>query len=148
VGGLSLTAYASDRPASSAAINKQVGFAAQPISVPSTPEITPGTVKTALSEFEELTTGLLKKTGVPGVAIAVVHQDQFVYAKGFGVREAGKPDPVDADTVFQLASVSKPLGSTVIAGLVGDGLLKSDDRIIDRDPEFQMHDPAVSRKRT
>lgn len=60
------------------------------------------------------------------------------------MREAGKSDPVDADTVFQLASVSKPLGSTVIAGLVGDRMVKWDDRIIDHDPGFQMHDPSVT----
>ena len=61
----------------------------------------------------------------------------MVYARGFGVREAGKSDPVDADTVFQLASVSKPLGSTVIAGLVSDRVVKWDDRIIDHDPVFE-----------
>jgi CubicO group peptidase (beta-lactamase class C family) len=60
------------------------------------------------------------------------------------VREVGKPDLVDADTVFQLASVSKPLGSTVIAGLVSDKVVTWDDRIIDHDPGFQMHDPYVT----
>jgi CubicO group peptidase (beta-lactamase class C family) len=74
----------------------------------------------------------------------VVYQDRVVYARGFGVREVGKPDLVDADTVFQLASVSKPLGSTVIAGLVSDKVLTWDDRIIDHDPGFQMHDPYVT----
>ena len=38
-----------------------------------------------------------------------------LYAKGFGVREAGKPERVDADTVFQLASLSKPIAATVVA---------------------------------
>jgi CubicO group peptidase (beta-lactamase class C family) len=143
LGGLSVGGCASNHEAAPPA-HKQVGFAAQPISVPPTPGITLDKVKAALPELEKLTNDLLKKTGVPGLAIAVVHQNQVVYAKGFGVREAGKPDPVDADTVFQLASVSKPLGSTVVAGLVGDRLLKWDDRIIDHDPGFQMHDPAVT----
>ena len=112
--GLSLTACASDRPASSPAVNKQVALAAQPTSAPVVPGVTTDKVKAALPEFEKLITELLKKTGVPGLAIAVVHQDQLVYAKGFGVREVGKSDALDADTVFQLASVSKPLGSTVM----------------------------------
>ena len=60
-------------------------------------------------------------TGIPGIAIAVVFKDEVVFAKGFGVREVGKADPVDADTVFQLASVSKPIGSTVVAALIGEG---------------------------
>lgn len=46
--------------------------------------------------------------------------------------------------MFQLTSVSKPLGSTVLAGLVGDRLVKWDDRIIDHDPGFQMHDPYAT----
>lgn len=143
IGGLSIGGCASDREVS-LPVHKQVGFAAQPIRAPVVPGVTPGTVRAALPELEKLTTDLLKKTGVPGLAIAVVYQDQVVYAKGFGIREAGKPDPVDADTVFELASVSKPLGSTVIAGLVGDRVAKWDDRIIDHDPGFQMHDPAVT----
>ncbi len=141
--GLSVFGCASDREVAPP-VGKQVGLAAQPISAPLAPGITPETVKAALPELEKLATDLLKKTGVPGLAIAVVHQDQVVYARGFGVREAGKPETVDADTVFQLASVSKPLGSTVLAGLVGDRVVKWDDRIIDHDPAFQMQDPAVT----
>jgi CubicO group peptidase (beta-lactamase class C family) len=143
IGGLFGGGCASQREASPP-VHKQAGLAAQPISAPVAPGVTPDKVKTALSDLEKLTNDLLKKTGVPGLAIAVVHQDQVVYAKGFGVREAGKPDAVDADTVFQLASVSKPLGSTVVAGLVGERVVKWDDRIIDHDPGFQMHDPAVT----
>ena len=42
------------------------------------------------------------------------------FTKGYGVLEAGKRAPVDADTVFQLASVSKSVGATVVATRVGD----------------------------
>ena len=45
--------------------------------------------------------------------MVVVYQDQVVYLKGLGVREAGKPEAVDGGTVFQLASVSKPMATTV-----------------------------------
>ncbi len=140
--GLSL-GCASSRPAS-ASIKSPIRTGPEKADAPPAPGVTPDRVKTALPELEKLTTDLLKKTGVPGLAIAVVHQDQVVYAKGFGVREAGKPETVNADTVFQLASVSKPLGSTVVAGLVGDRVVKWDDRIIDHDPAFQMQDPAVT----
>ncbi|HEY9845736.1 MAG TPA: serine hydrolase, partial [Candidatus Caenarcaniphilales bacterium] len=86
--------------------------------------------------------------GVPGMAIAVVHKDQVVYLKGFGVREAGKSNPVNPDTVFQLASVSKPIASTVVAGVVGDGLVKWDDPVIKHDPGFEMREPYVTREVT
>jgi len=107
-------------------------------------EVTADRVKMALPELEKLAQVVLKKADVPGLAIAVVYQDEVVYAKGFGVREAGKSDLVDSDTVFQLASVSKPLGSTVIAGLIHDRVVNWDDRIIDHDPGFQVHDPSVT----
>jgi CubicO group peptidase (beta-lactamase class C family) len=57
---------------------------------------------------------------VPGLSIAIVHRDEVVFLNAFGVREAGKPEAVDVDTVFQLASVSKPLASTVFSALVSD----------------------------
>ena len=52
---------------------------------------------------------LIEDDAVPGMAIAIVYKDEVVYLKGFGVRAKGTTDPVDADTVFQLASFSKPM---------------------------------------
>lgn len=90
----------------------------------------------------------LKRTGVPGMSVVVVSQGEAVYLKGFGVRRTGSPAPVDADTVFALASLSKPLAATVIAGLVGDGVVSWADRIVARLPEFAMSDPWVTREAT
>jgi len=98
-------------------------------------------VAAALRGLEELASKTVEAGGVPGLAIAVVHDDKMIYLKGFGRREAGKPDMVDADTVFQLASMSKPLSSTVVAELVGEGSVGWDSRISDLDPAFQLHDP-------
>ncbi len=72
----------------------------------------------------------------------------MVYLKGFGVRKVGTEEPIDADTVFQLASLSKPITSTVLAGLVGDGVINWDDRVIDHYTEFQLKDPWVTRQVT
>jgi len=97
-------------------------------------------VRAALPGLDTLADQTLLKTGVPGMAIAVVYRDEVIYLKGFGVREAGKDAKVDADTVFQLASVSKSVASTVVAALVSDGVVAWDDRIIDHDPDFQLYD--------
>ena len=105
---------------------------------------TPEKVQAALDEFEKLINATMASTGLPGLAVAVVYRDQVVELKGYGVREVGKPDPVDPDTVFQLASLSKPLSSTVLAGLVGDKVITWDDRIADLDPSFAMSDPYVT----
>jgi len=102
-------------------------------------------VERVLPELDKAAGEALKRTGVPGLAIAVVHKDQVLHLKGFGVRAAGKSEPVDADTVFQLASMSKPIASTVVAALVGDGTVAWDDPIVRHDPSFAMHDAWVTR---
>ncbi len=101
-------------------------------------------VKSAVAQLEKLTTETMKKTEVPGIAVAVVFKDEVVYLKGFGVREVGKPETVDADTVFQLASVSKPVTSTVVAALVGEKIVGWDDHVVQHDPGFTMYDPWVT----
>ena len=109
-------------------------------------ELPAGRLQTAVKELEVIAKKTLKDTGVPGIAIAIVHDDKVIYAKGFGIREAGKDQPIDADTVFQIASMSKPLSSTVLARLVGEGRITWDDRVIDHDPGFRMYDPYVTRE--
>lgn len=106
--------------------------------------ITPAQVAAALGQLDGVASRMLTQTGVPGLAIAVVYRDEVVYLKGFGIREASRPETVDADTVFQLASVSKPIASTVVAALVGDGVVAWDDPIVKHDPGFQMYDPWVT----
>jgi CubicO group peptidase (beta-lactamase class C family) len=110
------------------------------------PAVTPEKMKATLPQLEKLAEQTLKRTGVPGIAIAVVHKGEVVYLKGFGVREAGKEQPIDADTVFQLASVSKPITSTVLAVLVGQKQIDWDDRVIDHDPGFRLCDPWATRE--
>lgn len=97
-------------------------------------------VQAAIPKLEQMAKDTIAKGGVPGLAIAIVFKDEVVYLGGFGVLEAGKPETVDADTVFQLASLSKPLSSTIVAALVSDGLVRWDSRIADLNPAFQLHD--------
>ncbi len=69
---------------------------------------------------------------------------------GFGVREVGKPDKVDADTVFQLASLSKPISATVVAALISDsgGTMSWDSRVADLDPVFRLSQPYPTEQLT
>jgi CubicO group peptidase (beta-lactamase class C family) len=106
--------------------------------------ITPQKIQQALPQIESFTQQTLAETGVPGMAMGIVYKNEVVYLGGFGVREAGKSDPVDADTVFQLASMSKPISSTVISSLVSDGVVSWDDPVIKYDPTFRMYDPYVT----
>ena len=79
------------------------------------------------------------------MAVAVVHGGKVVYARGFGVREVGKPEKIDPDTVFQLASVSKSIGSTCVAKAVTDGVVKWTDPVTKYLPDFKLFDPEVTK---
>jgi CubicO group peptidase (beta-lactamase class C family) len=105
------------------------GAAAGPPSTASAITVTPAHVSQAISMLDSIAQDLQRRSGVPGVAIAVVHDDRVVYLKGFGVREVGSNRSVDPDTVFELASVSKPVGAAVIAGAVGHGVVNWTDPI-------------------
>lgn len=86
----------------------------------------------------------LQETGVPGAAVAVVHDDRLVFARGFGVRHAQHGGAVTADTVFQIASLSKPLGATAVAASVGKGAVAWDTPATPLLPGFDLSDPWVS----
>ena len=102
----------------------------------------------ALAQLDALVQAQMARTGMPGIAVAVVHGGRTVYARGFGVRTVGTQERVDADTVFQLASVSKSVGATVVAQQVGLGRVAWDSRIQRSLPWFTLADPAVSQQLT
>src|SRR5258705_13345406 len=107
--------------------------------------VTSEQVTRAIQELEKLAQKQVQQNALPGLAIAVVFQGKAVYAKGFGVRDVNTKQPIDADTVFQLASVSKSIGSTVVAGLVSEGKITWDSKLSILDPTFEMFDPWVTR---
>ncbi|MCF3181950.1 serine hydrolase, partial [Streptomyces polychromogenes] len=86
---------------------------------------------------------VMRRTGIPGVAVAVVHRDKVLYLKGFGLRRTGEAATVDPDTVFQLASVSKPVSSTVVAGALPDPAAW-DKPLGSSLPGFALKDPWVT----
>ena len=101
-----------------------------------------------LAGLDEYVNQSLKDWSVPGLAIAVIKDDRIVLAKGFGVRELGKPEPVDERTVFAIGSSSKAFTSAAIAMLVDDKKLKWDDPAAQFLPGFQLYDPYVTRELT
>jgi CubicO group peptidase (beta-lactamase class C family) len=103
-----------------------------------------GQVAAAVGKLDGLVAAVMERTGVPGIAVAVVSGGTVAYARGFGVREVGRPEPVDADTVFQLASVSKSVGATVVAHEVGEGHVRWDTKVAGLLPWFALGDPAVT----
>jgi CubicO group peptidase (beta-lactamase class C family) len=105
--------------------------------------IPPDRVETAVGAVDGLVADVMSRTGVPGMAVAVVGGGEVLLAKGYGVLEAGKPAPVDADTVFQLASVSKSLAGTVVGTQLG-ATLGWDTPMTEILPWFALSDPRVT----
>ncbi len=103
-----------------------------------------GQIERAIARLDALAAHIMRETGIPGMGVAVVQDGKTVYAKGFGVRRAGAPDKVDADTVFQLASVSKSVGATVIAREVGLHVVAWDTPIVQYLPWFALGDDWVT----
>jgi CubicO group peptidase (beta-lactamase class C family) len=85
---------------------------------------------------------------VPGLAIAIVKGDSIVLLRGYGVRELGKPEPVDEGTLFAIGSCSKAFTATLVGLLVGEGKLRWDDPATRYLPGFQLYDPYVTRELT
>ncbi len=120
---------------------------AAPIGAPAqdaSPVAEAGGIDVALAGLPGIVDEIMSRTGIPGVAVAVVHDDVPVFAAGYGVREAGVEGAVDADTVFQIASVSKCLASTVVAALVGDGHVSWSTKVAEIDPSFALSGPWVT----
>jgi CubicO group peptidase (beta-lactamase class C family) len=106
--------------------------------------VTAANVDLALARLDPLAADLMARTGVPGMAVAVVQGDRTVYAKGFGVRDVESQLPVDADTVFQLASLSKSIGATAVAREVGRGHVRWDQPMRELLPWFALSEPQAS----
>src|SRR5262245_26281632 len=80
---------------------------------------------------------------LPGLAIVIVKDDQVVAAKGYGVREIGKPERVDGHTMFDIASLTKSFTAAGAAVLVDAGQLGWDDRVTDRLPNVTFGDTCL-----
>ncbi|WP_223629756.1 serine hydrolase domain-containing protein [Thermomonas beijingensis] len=87
-----------------------------------------------------------KDFDVPGVAIGIIQNGKVVMARGFGVRQLGKPAKVDADTRFMIASNTKALTTLMLAKLVDAGKLDWNARAEDVYPGFKLGDAATTDK--
>ena len=85
---------------------------------------------------------------VPGLAIAVVKDGKLVLARGYGVRELGKPGKVDADTLFGIASNTKAFTVAALGTLVASGKLTWDTQVVDVLEDFRLSSPYVTQNLT
>ena len=88
----------------------------------------------------------LRRFGIPGATIAVVQGGEVVYLKGFGVKEAGRSDPITPDTQMMIGSTGKTMTTMLMAALVDEGLLDWEAPVVSVLPEFAVADNELTQK--
>ena len=116
--------------------------ATAPALAPPGPEVIPAADRPSapadpLADLDARVKRVMDAYAVPGLSLAIVLGDEVVVAKGYGVRERGKSDRVDADTAFAIASNTKAFVGTTLALLDHEKALDLDDRVADRLPWFR-----------
>ncbi|MFK3648914.1 serine hydrolase [Lysobacter enzymogenes] len=99
-----------------------------------------------LQDFDAYVDAVRKQFDVPGIAVAIVKDGQVVLERGYGLREIGKPEPVDAHTLFAIASNTKAFTAASLSMLADEGKLSLDDRVVDHLPWFRMSDAYVTQE--
>lgn len=90
--------------------------------------------------LEPLIEQVVASCELAGLAIGIVREDEVVYAKGFGVRSIATREPVTAQSLFHLASVSKPFVATAVMQLVEQGKVELEAPVVSYLPYFTMRD--------
>ncbi len=85
----------------------------------------------AIAELEEAIPRWMEQYGVPGLSVAVVREARLAWSQGFGVKNANTDEVVDANTIFQAASLSKPIFAYGVLKLWEQGRLDLDRPLVD-----------------
>jgi len=93
-----------------------------------------------VKKFAAFVAGAINAGKIPGAAVAIVSKNKIVHVKGYGFREAGRPERIDENTVFRLASVSKGFAPVLTGLLVEDGVLDWDDKVLEHLEDFSLKD--------
>ncbi|HEX3844883.1 MAG TPA: serine hydrolase [Steroidobacteraceae bacterium] len=102
----------------------------------------------ALAGLDSYVRAAMAQWKVPGLAVAVVKDGRIVIARGYGARELGKPERVDADTLFDIGSNTKAFTAAALGTLVSAGKLRWDDPVVRYVPTFRLESPYVTQEIT
>lgn len=100
-------------------------------------------------ELESMMTSAMESAKVPGAALAIVHQNKLIYARGFGVTSVEEGGiPVTPGTIFRIGSTTKPLTTTAVMQLVASGQLELDTPIDEVLPDLKLSVPEATKEIT
>jgi CubicO group peptidase (beta-lactamase class C family) len=99
-----------------------------------------------LAELSRFVEAGMRELKIPGVAVGIVQDGKVVFAGGYGVKSLGKPEAVDGDTDFMIASNTKALTTLLLARLVAEGKLAWDTPVTSVLPSFKLGDAETTRQ--
>jgi CubicO group peptidase (beta-lactamase class C family) len=99
-----------------------------------------------IEQMKSFVQSAMQQLGVPGAAIALIDGGKVVYEGGLGVRELGKPDPVDENTLFMAASNTKGMTTLLLAILADEKKLAWDQPVIELYPAFRLGNPETTKQ--
>jgi CubicO group peptidase (beta-lactamase class C family) len=102
------------------------------------------TAPVSVTEIEAYIDQSLKDWGIPGGAAMIWKDGQMLSCRGYGVRELGKPELLDENTIFHIASSTKAFTATCLGILVDEGKANWDDPVIKYLPDFKMYDAWIT----
>lgn len=111
---------------------------ADPASLPDLPLPISGEAGPGVAKFDANITDFMRKWGIPAGAVAVAHRGKLVLARGYGIADRESAEPVTPDSLFRIASVSKPITAVAVLRLVERKKLSLADRAFDRLPKFPL----------
>ncbi len=88
------------------------------------------------ADLEKIVSEALEAFGAPGLSVAVVENDEIVWAEGYGLADVENEVPARADTVYRIASISKPMAATALMQLVEQGRVDIDEPVQKYVPYF------------
>ena len=98
----------------------------------------------AIETLKQFLSASMQQLDVAGVSFALLDQGRLVYAGGLGVKELGKPDKVDAETLFRIASNTKGMSTLMLAKLVDEGRFSWNDKVTKVYPSFRLGSDATT----
>src|SRR5262245_35340734 len=97
------------------------------------------TLDDKLKDIDAYAQKVMADWNAPGMAIAIVKDNKVVFTKGYGVRDITKPDKVDENTLFAIASNSKAFTAAALAILVDEKKIAWNDKVVKYLSDFHMY---------
>jgi CubicO group peptidase (beta-lactamase class C family) len=99
-----------------------------------------------IAQLKEFVETSMRELSIPGASLALIDGGKIVYEGGFGVRELGKPERVDENTLFMAASNTKGMTTLLLSELVDENKLKWDEPVTEVYPSFKLGDADTTKK--